>query len=303
MTIRGAAVAGQFYPGIRQKCLVEVNQYLFARPIHAGPTELLKSPALPAKIVAGIVPHAGWVFSGDLAGMVFNAIKQANGDVDTFVIFGAAHRYHGAAPAVYDTGKWQSPLGLIDIDQPLAEAIIAGTIARSDPDGHLAEHSIEVQVPFIQYLFPEAKIVPIIVPAGAQAELLGTQVGRIITAQADRTDKRIVCIASTDLTHYGPGYGFAPAGAGQSGIAWAKGVNDREFIAAAVAMRPETLQKHALEHFSACGPGAAAAAVAAAKQLSCKTGILLGHTTSSEVLMEKFNELSTESVGYAAIVY
>ena len=68
-------------------------------------------------------------------------------------------------------------------------------------------------------------------------------------------------------------------------------------------MQPELLQKHALEHSSACGPGAAAAAVAAAKQLSSPVGILLGHTTSSEVLMDKFNELSTESVGYAAIVF
>jgi AmmeMemoRadiSam system protein B len=142
--------------------------------------------------------------------------------------------------------------------------------------------------------------VPVIVPPASFAVQLGKQIGGII---AETKDKHIVCIASTDLTHYGPGYGFCPAGAGADGLRWAKEVNDREFIDLALKMEAFKLQERAIETGNACGPGAAAAAVAAAAKLGRTKGVLLGHTHSNEVMKAKFGRSSSDSVGYAGIVF
>lgn len=291
MDIRKPAVAGQFYDDNPDLCLGEMQECLLARSIDVE---------LPGEIVAGIVPHAGWIFSGDLAGMVFSAVKQVHEDVDTFVIFGAAHQYLGRHAVVFDKGQWQTPLGLIDIDEELASSIVGVNCADSDPRAHRGEHSIEVQVPFIQHMFPKAKIVPVIVPSAEFDLRLGTEIGDIIL---DAKDKRIVCIASTDLTHYGPRYGFCPEGGGPDGIKWAKEVNDMKFIGPALAMEPQKLLETSVETDCACGPGAAAAAIAAAKRLGKTEGILLAHTHSNEVMERRFGQSSEESVGYTAIIY
>ena len=139
MSILKPAVAGQFYGGSQAECLAEIDKCL---PIRDFKMEL------PDPIAAAIVPHAGWVFSGELAVMAFKAIQQVNKEVDTFVIFGAAHRYYGGGAVVDDSDAWKTPLGEIEIDKELARQIVAkGAIA--DADAHHSEHSIEVQVPFI----------------------------------------------------------------------------------------------------------------------------------------------------------
>jgi len=291
MQARKPVVAGQFYPGQHDSCIGEINECLEAATIGGQ---------LPEMIVAGIVPHAGWTFSGSLAAMVFSAIKQQHEKVHTFVIFGAAHSYFGASPAVSDRGVWETPLGEVMIDEELADAISKTGRAVSDQRAHLSEHSIEVQVPFIQYLFAGAKIVPVVVPPTGQAVALGTSVGEIAGQQEGR---KIVCIGSTDLTHYGPRYGFAPMGTGKNALEWAKKVNDKKFIDLALKLEPEDLLTGAVKDGNACGPGAAAATVAAAKKLGCKRGILLEHTTSNEIMLEKMGTTSADAVGYAAIVF
>jgi AmmeMemoRadiSam system protein B len=255
---------------------------------------------LPNPIVAGIVPHAGWTFSGDLAGSVFAAVRQVNGPVDTFILFGAAHRYYSGPAAVYDKGDWETPLGLIRIDEDLAAKIAALDGAAADPQAHRAEHSIEVQVPFIQHLFPDAKIVPIIVPPEDFSPAFGAAVGRMLAALKN---KKAVAVASTDLTHYGPRYGFCPAGIGRDALTWAHQVNDMEFIQHALQMDAEQIVPIALEKQNACGPAAAAAAVAAAKAMGAVRGVLIGHTNSCDVMRKKYRQTSEESVGYAGIVF
>jgi AmmeMemoRadiSam system protein B len=288
--VRKPAVAGQFYAATRSACLAEIEECLSQQPF---------SGDLPDPIVAGIVPHAGWVFSGRLAAMVFQAVRQVDGQVDTFVLFGAAHRYYSGSPAVYDRGAWETPLGLAYIDEELADQIVSlGALAS--PNAHSGEHSIEVQVPFIQYLFPNARIVPILMPLSGFEVPFGTAVGRLL---ASLEDKQAVCIASTDLTHYGPRYGFCPAGTGPSALAWAHQVNDREFIELAVRMEAEKIVPTASEKQNACGPSAAAAVVAAARAMGARRGVLLAHTSSNEVMLRKFRQRSEESVGYAAIVF
>jgi len=292
MTVRKAIVAGQFYPGSEKQCNVEIEDCLNAKTI---------TQELPANIVAAIVPHAGWTFSGDLAAMTLKAIKQANETVDTFVIFGAVHSYFGSTAAVYNEGAWETPMGLIEIDADLAGMIIEkNPVAKANIDAHKFEHSIEVQLPFIQYIFDQARIVPVMIPPADFAVQLGKDVADCIKASGT---KKIVCLASTDLTHYGPRYGFNPQGNSPEAIQWAKDVNDQKFIDLALNLETEAVVTMALEKENACGPGAAAAAIAAAKQLGKKNGVLLAHTNSAEVIQKRFAQPSEESVGYAGIVF
>jgi len=291
MQCRKPIVAGQFYPARKDQCIDQIKQCISERTI--------KVP-LPDSIAAGIVPHAGWTFSGSLAGLVFSAIKKQNKAVDTFVIFGAAHSYFGQEPAVYDRGCWLTPLGEVLVDEQLADLVMNTGIGVNEPAFHRAEHSIEVQVPFIQYLFPDAKILPILAPPAPDSVELGFSVGRII---GSLSQQKIVCIGSTDLTHYGPRYGFTPMGVGPDAIEWASRVNDKQFIDLAVQLEPQRMLSSSAESGNACGPGAAAAAVAAAKKLGRQKGVLLAYTNSNEVMIRKMGASSTESVGYAAIVF
>ncbi len=291
MEVRKPAVAGQFYNDNRDLCLGELKECLSARTLDVD---------LPDNIVAGIVPHAGWAFSGDLAGLVFSAIKRAHEKVDTFIIFGAAHRYLGRNAVIFDRGRWQTPLGEVEIDEELAARVLEIDCVCSGTEPHHGEHSIEVQVPFIQYLFAGAQIVPVIVPAAEFDLRLGTEVGDII---AESKEKKIVCIASTDLTHYGPRYGFSPQGTGAEAIQWAKEVNDMEFIRLALSMEPHRLLEAAVQKENACGAGAAAAVIAVAQRLGKTEGVLLAHTHSNEVMEKRFGQSSDESVGYASIIF
>src|SRR4030042_527009 len=131
MQARNPVVEGQFYPGQPDPCVSAIHECLEA--------ENLSEP-LPETIVAGIVPHAGWTFSGSLAALVFSAIKQRHERVYTFVIFGAAHGYFGASPAVSNRGVWATPLGEIVIDEELADAILSTGQAVSDTDAQPGEN-------------------------------------------------------------------------------------------------------------------------------------------------------------------
>ena len=291
MQTRKSIVAGQFYPGQHDACIDEINDFI---------DSIVSSELLPEGIVAGIVPHAGWTFSGSLAAMVFSAIRQQHEKVHTFIIFGAAHSYFGGVPAVYDRGFWETPLGQAPVDEELADEVIEAGPGRSDRSAHQSEHSIEVQVPFIQYLFAGAKILPILVPPTQEAITLGENVGEIISRNKE---KKIVCIGSTDLTHYGPRYGFTPMGVNSKALRWADSVNDKKFIDAALKLEPKALLATAAENCNACGPGASAATIAAAKKLGSKQGLLLAHTNSNEIMRSKMGTSSADSVGYAAIVF
>ena len=172
-------------------------------------------------------------------------------------------------------------------------------IIKADTSVHFREHSIEVQVPFIQHLFPDAKIVPLMVGPILEACEIGRAVGRVISG----SDKQIVAVASTDLTHYGPSYNFTPMGIEPEAIRWAKEQNDRFFINLAVTMQADKLVESSRMYNSACGAGAVASAVGAAGELGVREGKLLAHTTSAEIVKKRYNQQSTDSVGYAAIVF
>lgn len=285
-TVRKSFVAGQFYPGSERACIEDIRKY-------AKAPESIKGRG---SIRAGIVPHAGWMFSGPTAGKVFAAIADDN-TPSTFIVFGAVHRYMGGTPVMMAEGEWETPLGGIEIDTDVAGKILdnidTGIVAGMD--AHEGEHSIEVQAPFIRRLFPEAKIVPVLVPPAGEAAALGDSIGGLF---ADRDE--IVAIGSTDLTHYGPEYGFAPKGTGEDALAWVKEVNDRRIIDLMTAMKAEDIVPEAARHHNSCGAGAIAAAVSFARACGKDSGMLVEYTTSHDVLPRG---KPTMFVGYAGVVF
>lgn len=287
MTVRKAFRAGSFYPADEYSCRRQIEECLGS---YQPGTE-------PEQLVAGIVPHAGWMFSGPTAAKVFKSLEEKSSP-ETFLIFGAVHVWGiGREASMFADGAWETPCGIAKIDEELAEAILvfAPDNVVSDASAHNREHSIEVQIPFIQYLFPEAKILPIMVNPGKQAVELGQKIGKLLSEQ----NKQIVVLGSTDLTHYGPGFGFTPFGVGIDSLEPMK-ENDRHIIELATDMKAENVIIEAEQHRNACGAGAIAATVAAAKELGAIRGYLLDHTTSQDVMPDR---PALDFVGYAGIIF
>lgn len=291
MSIRKPIVASQFYPGSEAAARQAVDECLSVN---------VDEKELPATIVGGIVPHAGWVCSGMVAGRVFKAIHLRQ-SVDTFVLFGAVHRIGGSGAAIYSTGGWETPLGVAAVDEDLASAVLRteSNLVQAMPRAHEYEHSIEVQVPFIQRLFPGAKILPVMVPPTKYAGNVGRMVARAVRARGTKA----VCLGSSDLTHYGPSYRLTGKGLGPAGVRWARDVNDKGLLELIERMDGEGALDYAEATQSACGAGAIAAAIGAAKELGADTVKILEHTTSYEVLSKRFGDRGNDSVGYAGIVF
>ena len=286
MNVRKAYRAGSFYPADAHSCQQQIDECLGT----------YQPPAEPAHIVAGIVPHAGWVFSGATATKVFKSVADKSSP-ETFVIFGAVHVWGTGSAALYDHGAWETPCGNVTIDEEIAALLLehAASYVSADLSAHSREHSIEVQIPFIRYIFPNARVVPIMVSPGPEASAFGQKVGEII---AD-TPTSVMVLGSTDLTHYGPSFGFTPYGIGEEALSRMKD-NDQRIIDLAMKMKAEDVIQEASQHRNACGAGAIAATVAAAKMLGAKQGYLLEHTTSHDVMPER---PATDAVGYAGIVF
>jgi AmmeMemoRadiSam system protein B len=287
LSVRRPVVADRFYPGDRTSCIRLIEDCL--------PTE--PDPNLPERIVAGLVPHAGWVYSGPVAARVFAAI-HAQAAPETFVLLSATHRWGASRPAVYAHGRWATPLGEVEVDEELATAILnAGDgLLTKAPGAHSDEHSAEVQVPFIQHLFPEAKILPILIPPAEEAARVGEVIGQTLLA----SQKPTVVVGTTDLTHYGQMYyGFAPAGTGKPALEWVR-TNDERVINLILALRAEEIVAETAAHRNACGGGAIAGTVAAARTMGAEEGRLLEYTTSHHIMPRG---PATDFVGYAAILF
>lgn len=290
MLIREPIVAGQFYPGTSAACTRQIEALLPGAP----PDDL------PERPVAGIVPHAGWVFSGATALKVLDAIRSRR-TPRTFVLFGAVHSPIRAS-AVFSNGGWQTPLGLIEVDERLAGEILAraGDLVRENPVAHENEHSLEVQLPFIQHLFPAARIVPIAVLPTPQAPEIGRRVGQTIQS----LDADAVCLGSTDLTHYGPGYGFTPKGFGEAALRWVRDENDKRMLDLMRRLDAEAVVPEAKDRLNACGAGAIAATLAAARELGAPKGYVLQYTTSADVMRDEMGRPDAgAAVGYAGVVF
>jgi len=290
MMIREPVFAGRFYPSAPDRCRAELQGLLAAVGVSVSAGE---------RMFGGLVPHAGWAYSGAVAAQVLTALA-AGSQPSVVIIFGGVHRYRGREAALFGQGRWETPLGPVQVDSRLAERILGHTnLIVDDPYAHEDEHSIEVQLPFIKHLLPDASIIPLMVPCVKSAPEVGEAVARTLKAY----DYHALIVGTTDLTHYGPHYGFVPMGVGVEANAWAKNVNDRRFIDLACRLRGGELVAEAAAHKNACSSGAAAATIAAVSALGATDGILLAHASSSEVAAGLTMEEVSDSVGYAGIVY
>ena len=282
---RKTAQAGFFYPGGEtacreglQECLASQRQFDFAQPI-----------------VAAVVPHAGWAFSGPTAGKVYQAIDR-QGAPETFVIFGAVHVSGVNKAALWKEGQWQTPLGDVTVDAESAKLLLQAShgLVDENPHAHLREHSIEVQIPFIKYLFPNAKIVPVMVPTLDDAVALGEHAARIFA------EKNVIALGSTDMTHYGSRFGFQPVGSGTKALEWVKNNNDQRMLDKMINLAVEEIIAEAMAHHNACGAGAIAATLSFARARQRSSGKLLEYTTSWDVYPERDID---SFVGYAGLVF
>lgn len=294
MMIRDAVVAGEFYPCDPGPCRTEVARLL---------AQADRADTDPPAALGGLVPHAGWACSGAVAARVFSALaasRQGGPPPATVVLLGGTHRHRGREVALFPNGRWETPIGAVEVDQRLAERISGHTnLICEDPYAHEREHSIEVQLPFVRHLYPDARIVPIMVPPTPEAATFGRVIGT--TLKSYRYDALL--IGTTDLTHYGPNYGHVGHGIGPDGNRWAKEENDTRFLQLVCAMRADRLVPEAKSRRNACSAGAAAATVAALKVLGATRGTVLAHTTSAEVRSSSRGSAESDSVGYAGVVF
>ncbi len=296
MMIREPEFAGRFYADGADACRAAVASCL------RRATESVTDGAAVTdaeRVIGCIVPHAGWAYSGAVAARALNEIAKRT-HPDVLVIFGAVHVPRVTCASVFERGAWETPLGLIQIEERLADRLLGQNgLLRSDAHAHEHEHSIEVEVPLIQMSLPQTRIVPIMVPADANAAPLGRAIGRTCRAYG----VRVAFVGSTDLTHYGPSFGFTPRGVGPDGLRWADEVNDRRMIALMQAMEGEKAVDESRANQNACGAGAIAATIEACRALGAKRATLLEHTTSERVRPAQGDEVARDAVGYAALTF
>lgn len=286
---RAASKAGSWYSGETGVLRAEVAECI-------RQAEEKYAPALAGNHgdpVAVVVPHAGLYFSGALAGLGFELVRRRREKVDAFIVFGACHRERLLRPAVWIGDAWESPLGAVEVDNVLARELVAAGVGESNARPHVDDNAIELQIPFIKALFPDAKIVPIAMGFFPDAY----RYGEIAAAVAGK--KNVVAVASTDLTHYGASFGVVPAGHGETALAWTR-ANDRRFIETLLDLDLEAIVPLAEKEHSACGAGAAAAAAGWAKALGCAKGRLLAQTNSYDVLPRGNAD---HIVGYATVAF
>ena len=283
MDIRKPDFAGSWYPGDESECLKEIKNFSKG---------CIPCPSGEQEILGGIVPHAGWYYSGQIA---FNVIKCMKNSIipDVFVIFGR-HLHPGSANFIMKEGAWDTPLGNLNIADDLAKELINDfKFTVETPSRHEQDNTIELQLPFIKYLFPEVRILPIGVPPSSASIKIGERIAEI----GERSGKKIYILGSTDLTHYGYNYGYTPKGTGREAIAWVKGQNDRKMIDLIVNMDARGVIDESLLNSNACCSGAVAAAVSAARGLGAQKGLELVYRTSYDI------RPSDSFVGYAGVLF
>jgi AmmeMemoRadiSam system protein B len=241
--------------------------------------------------LAAVSPHAGWVFSGRLAALAVNSLRPS----DTIVICGG--HLHASSPMLYAPERaFETPAGVIESDGEFLEAVFGelreAGIPAPQPD-RAADNSVEVLLPMLAILHPKSRVLWFRSPPRGDAKALGEAIGRV----ADTLGKSVSCLGSTDLTHYGPAYGFTPAGMGEKAEKWVRNINDKGFIAELLDMNCEKAIANALKKNSACSPGAAVTAMGFALEAGASESRLLGYSTSLDV------HRAESFVGYAAVVF
>ena len=275
MKIRPPAVAGSFYDLDKERLKKQIKA-CFNHPL--GPKKIKEE-----KVIATVVPHAGFIYSGPVAAWSYSRTPKAN-----YIILGPNHRLFGSRFAIMKEGVWKTPLGGVEINEKVATELMKCPLIKYDPIAHQYEHSIEVQLPFLQYRFgDDFEFVPICVcndfPTPdflEQCRIVGKAIADVIKKQK----KKWIVIASSDFSHYVPhDYAFSVDNYAIESILK---LDEKSFFA-----RVE--EKNA----SICGFGPIAIAIVASRKLGAKKGKLLKYSTSGNITSEY-----SSVVGYASII-
>ncbi len=277
MAVRPRMLPSGWYPGSRSGCQAEIEKFVAgAAPLPAG-----------VKPLGGMVPHAGWYFSGRLAARVFFLNAKAV-QPQVVVLFGG--HLPGGAPLLVTDDAWETPLGEV----PLATEFYAPLKARIPLKAEYpGDNTIEVNLPFIKYFFPQARVLAVRSPQTPDALKLGEAVAQV----AQDLKVSVLFFGSADLTHYGPNYGFTPQGVGPKAVQWVKEVNDKRFLEAVLRLDPLGAVTLANRDQSSCSAGAPAAALAGARKFGATQALLVDYYTSFDVMP------GDSFVGYGGVVW
>ncbi len=264
--LRQSAVAGQFYPDDPRQLAGMIDAFL-------------KTGAEPTEALLAICPHAGYVYSGAVAGRVLSRVAVPR----KVVVLGPNHRGVGRRLAVMTEGAWLTPLGQVEIDTALGRDLVATcALAENDALAHKLEHSLEVQVPFLQRLRPDLLLTPVCVSMLTYDEC--ATVGQALARVIEQAGEPVLMVASTDMTHYES--------------AEAARAKDELAIKQMLELNPEGLYKVVRDHdISMCGVLATTIALEAALGLGASRSELVAYTNSGEVSGD-FRQV----VGYAGII-
>jgi AmmeMemoRadiSam system protein B len=268
--LRMPAVSGRFYPSNPLELTSFVRECARFDDV----------PTAPARVKACLVPHAGYVFSGRVAGAVYSRIAFPK----KILILGVRHYPHGEKAAILSSGAWRTPLGDAPIDEPLAATLRnACPMLREDSVAHSSEHSLEVQIPFLQVLQPGFTFVPIALGTVRFEDLVtvGEAIGHVLAAAGEE----ILLLTTSDLNHY-------------ENDATTR-VKDHKAIDRILALDPRGLYDTCRnEEISMCGLGPAVAMLTALQSLGTTRAELVRHATSGDVSGD-FSAV----VGYAGMIF
>ena len=274
MKVREPVVSGTFYAGTSKELKQQI-EWCYKHELGPGDLPQVNSNG-PRKIVALVVPHAGYIYSGPVAAHAYKELAN-DGIPDTAIILGPNHTGYGSPVSLWTKNAWKTPLGEVKINEELAHKLLGGVI-EADEIAHRYEHSVEVQVPWLQHLYKELKIVPITMLAQ------DIETARAVGKAISKASNNIVIIASSDFTHYEP-----------HSVAAEK---DRSMIEAITNLNEEELYKRReLLNCTMCGYGPVASAIVAAKEVKAKEVTLLKYATSGDTSGD-FSRV----VGYSSIV-
>ncbi len=283
MKTRRADFAGSWYPGGESDCKKAIEKFTRIDIACASPDE---TP------VGGIVPHAGWYFSGEIACNVIRCLKDG-ADPDSIIIFGR-HLHPGSESYIMKEGRWATPFGDVEIDDEVAAALTDEfAFSVETTADYEQDNTIELQLPFIKHFFPSTKIVPMGLPPRLESLKIARRAAKISTEMGRST----IVVGSTDLTHYGYNYGFTPRGVGEDALEWVKNSNDKRIVDIILDMDEERVIEESLENHNACCGGAAGAAIAASKELGSVKAKKTMYSTSYDIRPD------TSFVGYVGIVF
>jgi len=241
--------------------------------------EGVKAPGMPRLALGIMVPHAGYVYSGRVAGEVYRRLTPP----ETAVLIGPNHHGAGASAAIMVEGEWATPLGQVQVDTALAAALKAESPEiQVDDNAHRGEHSLEVQLPFLQTLNPEIRIVPLILSVSNLPTLVG--IGRHLAAAIRKSGGHPLIVASSDMNHYE---------SHEETLA-----KDTHALEAVLALDDKGLWEAVRKHgISMCGYMPTIVMISAAKELGASRAELVAHTTSAEVSGDR-----SHTVGYAGVI-